>query len=49
LASIEEVISDLKKLTPEQVQQVASLVHGLAQPSPSYNDSKSDWAGIPGG
>lgn len=35
MASIEEVISDLKKLTPEQVEQVARLVHGLAQPDPS--------------
>jgi hypothetical protein len=35
MASIEEVISDLKKLTPEQVEQVARLVHGLAQPTSS--------------
>ena len=31
MASVEEVISQLKRLRPEQVDEVARIVHDLAQ------------------
>lgn len=34
MASIEEVIMELKRLSPEQVDQVARLIRGLARADP---------------
>ncbi len=38
--SVEELIEDLKALTPEQLEQVASMVRGFSQtPSPSTSEA----------
>jgi len=42
MVSIEEVITQLKKLTPEQVDEVARIIHGLScaerPAAPQYSD-----------
>ncbi len=42
MVSIEEVITQLKRLTPEQVDEVARIIHGLScaerPAAPQYSD-----------
>ena len=41
MISLEELVEDLKGLTPEQLQQVAQVVHGLSASSEKQNNSKA--------
>ena len=49
MASVEEVITELKKLRPEQVDEVARIIHGLSQTgcgeAPLVGRGASNWRG----